>query len=282
VKKHFALFVSLIMLMCILTSCGGSSADPDTAAEDAAQNNQVTEEQEDGGDQPEETEEPEASEPSVTLRFDTHAYPDPGNHDRYNVLTYATNSGDQTARATIRYKAYDHDGNVLDVFDNFNGKYNEEFEQDVYIPANVTDFPVAFSLPAGFKYDYSTGKDMPEIDHMEMELLEVQVEETEDIKEHFTPGEPEIKSNQIYIYVKFDQVVEDRYSTLFANYTLLGYSGGNVTAVCCRNDYPYGSSSFSVSYAKENSDSSFLVYHDVPRETVDTWELYLGCISGQA
>lgn len=219
--------------------------------------------------------------PVVSLEFDPHAYRDTNDNDYFNALAYCANSGGFPSCATVKYRAFDAEGKALMVYDRYHDRYTDEFKTNIFVPAFVKDYPVAFTLAAGFGFDVRTGETMPDIDHLEFEAVEISAVETEDLREYFTPGEPEIRDNHIYLYVKFDQEIADNYTSLFADYTLLGYSDGELIAVCCRNDFPFGSSAASVAYAVENNDSSLLVYHRVPREPVEKWEFYLGCIAGE-
>ena len=274
-NKKLLTILSILLVMTLLAACGGAQTSPEPAPEAPAESG---EQAENVPDQPEEEPVPEA--PAVSLEFDPHAYQSTDDDESFNALVYVTNSTDAIASADFKYKAYDQDGNVISVFDMFGGRYKEVFNQTVYVPAGVKDFPVGFMLPGGFGYNYETGEVMPEIDHIEFELTGTGSVDAEDLKEHFTPGEPEIRENHIYLYVPFDQEIADSYATLYPNYTLLGYSNGELTTVCCRNDFPYGTSSISVDYMKEHYDSSILIYHYAPSEPVDQWELYLGCIGG--
>ncbi len=274
----------MLFMFSLMTACSGENpsagSDPAQTDEGISQSNEDANETTGTDDMTEEAETPAAHE-TITLVFDPHAYQDPGDDDRLNALVYATNNSDNTAMATVRYRVYDIEGNVISAFDQFNSKYYEQFKEDIFIPAGAKDFPVAFSLPSGYKYDLSTGQDMPEVDHIEFELLETKETDLKDLRSHFESGEPEIRENHIYIYVKFDEEIGNSYTTLYPSYTLLGYSGDTVTTVCCKNDYPYGNSSYSVAYAKENNNSSILVYHHIPNEAVDKWGLFLGCVGGE-
>lgn len=306
-KRILALTVSLLLVLCLCTACGeksqsesvedvlGSRApvsgnqekpDPQSSQDAAAESGNQTEQP----DEPSATESTEESggeelppAPAASLRFDPKLYQDPNDDDRYNVLTYATNSGDRPAAVTVRYRGFDKDGNAMSVFDMFRGVRTQEFRTTLYIPAGVEEFPVAFGLPTGFKFDMSTGEEMPEIDHMEYEVIDVQEADAEDLRYHFLPGvsEPEIRENHIYIYVKLDDEIADNYASIYANYTILGITGNEVTAVCCANSFPYGTSSFSVSYANEHNDGSVLIYHHVPLDPVDVWQLYIGCVAAE-
>ena len=298
-KKPLLLIVSVLLCFSLLAACGGgepsSVPSPSPAAESAPQRSAApasgadaspvptqpagTAAPEETAPAPEESEPPAA--PAVSLDFDPHAYEDHGENDRFNGLIYATNDGDAPIRADFRYRAFDKDGGVIQVYDQFRDRYSESVKTSVYIPAGVKDFPLGFALPSGYGYDLKAGKEMPEIDHLEFELLETAEEPTEDLRAHFTPGDPEIRENHIYIYMKFDEEIAGNYDSLYADYTLLGYTDGVLTAVYCRNGYPYGTSSYSVAYATEHNDGALLVYHFVPQDLADRWELYPGCIAGR-
>ena len=273
-KKILMLTVAMLLVFGLLTACGGSDSAPEPAPEESAES-----------ETPEENvlaqEEETPAAPAVSLVFDPKAYQNTNSDDYFEALVYATNTGDIPACATIRYKGFDKDGNVMEVYDQFYDRYSEELKESIYIPAGVSDFPIGFTLPVGFGYNYKTGETMPEIDHLEFELIETSDETTEDLKEHFMPGEVEVRENHIYCYVQFDQEIAENYVSIFPDYTLLGYANGVLTTVCCRNSYPYSNSFYSVDYAIENTDNAFLIYHYAPRETIDKWELYLGCIGGE-
>ena len=281
-KKITALIVSLILVLCLLAACGGNAPSGNVPAntQNSAGQNQENNTNTNSNTKPAAPADV-APAPSVNLRFETAAYLDPSVNDTYNALAYASNSGNKTARVTVKYRALDKDGNVIKFFDQFKGSYREDSTATIYVPAGAKDLPIGFALPTGYAYDYSTGKEVPPMDHMDFEVTKIEDEEFKDLKEHFTPGGPTVKENHIYIYVKFDQEIGDNYKSIYANYTLLGYSNRVLTTVCCRNDYPLGSSSFPVDYAKEKNDSSILVYHSIPREPVDKWELHLGCIGAR-
>lgn len=305
-KKLLALFVSVLLVLCLCTACGEesrpepaediSSSAPVPGSQDKPESRSSEAPAPDSRDQTEQPDEPSAAEstaensgddtpaaPAASLRFDPKLYQDPNSDDIYNVLAYATNTGEKPAMATVRYKAFDKDGNALSVFDLSKGRNIEEFRTTLYIPAGVEEFPVAFGLSSGFKVDFATGEEMPEIDHMDFEVLDVLDADAEDLRDHFLSGagEPEIRENHIYIYVKLDDEIAENYSSVYPNYTLLGMTGNEVTAVSCANYFPYGTASLSVSYAKEHNDGSLLIYHRVPSEPVDTWQLYIGCVGAQ-
>lgn len=283
-KKTLILIILMLFIFSLMTACSGENpsagSDPAQTDEGISQSGNDSNEKTDTDNMAEEGDTTPRNEP-VTLVFDSHAYQDPGNDDYLNALFYATNNSDKVVMVTIQYRVYDKEGNVISAFDQFKNKYYEQYKEELFIPAGARDLPVAFSLPSGYKYDLSTGQDMPEVDHIEFELIETEETELEDLRSHFEPGEPEIRENHIYIYVKFDEEIENSYTSLYPSYTLLGYSGDTVTTVCRRNDYPYGNSSYSVAYAKENNNSSLMVYHHIPNDTVDKWELFLGCIGGE-
>ncbi len=299
-KRAFALILSLLFVLCLFAACG-EKAPEQPSSEEATQNSQSapapsspesapsegsgTASAESTASEESETSNSEESSntpaPAVTMDFDPKPYQDPGDDDRLNVLAYASNSGSKPAMVKIRYKAFDLEGNALSVYEMFRGTSREEYVSTVYVPAKSEKFPVAFALPTGFKYNYEKQEDMPEIDHIDFEVLEIGEADVEDLRDHFTAGEPEIRENHIYIYVKFDSEIGDNYASLYPNYTLLGYSGDTVTTISCITYFPGGTSSFSVGYAKKNNDSSLLVYHHIPIEPIDRWELYLGCIAAE-
>ena len=104
----------------------------------------------------------------------------------------------------------------------------------------------------------------------------------EDMVSHFTPGEYYIKNDHLYYPILFDEEISGSCTTVRGNYTILGYSGGEVVAVCCRTDLPFSSSSWSVDYAKENNEGALLAYHDTPYgTTIDYWEIFLGCFNAE-
>lgn len=277
-KKALAIIVCLLLVLCLFSACG----DNGTPSPQPPQNTGDQTDRPDGPAPADNTEENAPEAQPVTVTFDPKLYPNTDNDDYYNALAYVTNSGDKPAQVKIRYRAFDKEGKVMSFFDQFKGRYLEQATDVLYVPAGAKELPVGFVLPSGFRYDLSAGKEMPEIDHMEFEVLEISEEASEDLAAHFTPGDPEVRSNHLYIYVKFDQEIADKYSSLYPNYTVLGYSNGTLTTVCCKNSFPNGTSSISVEYAKEKNDSSILVYHHIPSDPVDKWELYLGCIGAQS
>ena len=297
-KKPLLLIVSVLLCFSLLAACGGgepsSVPSPSPAAESAPQSSAApagganaspvptqpagTAAPEETAPAPEESEPPAA--PAVSLEFDPHVYRDTNDKNIFNALVYTANGGEVPVRADFRYRAYDKDGSVIRIYDQFHDRYSEAVKASVYVPAGVKDHPLGFKLPSGYGYDYKADKEMPEIDHLEFELLDTEEEPTEDLRAHFTPGDYEIKENHIYMYLKFDGEIADNYASLYPDYTLLGYSDGVLTTVCCRNSYPYGTSS-SVAYAVEHDDGALLAYHRVPTDPVDRWELYPGCIAGE-
>ena len=245
-----ALLISIFLILSLLSACGGESIAADGSA-------------------------------PVTLEFDSHAYPHTNDRNYYVGLVYASNSSDKPVEASFKYKVYDADGNALQAFDQFRGGYREQFSSSVYIPAGAENMPIGFLLASGLIYDMNTGEDMPPVDHIEYEFTKWREETTEDLRPHFTQGEYYIKNNDLYWPISFDQEISDNYSSIYADYTILAYSDGEVVVVCCRNDYPYGGSSWNVSYAKENNDGVFNAYHYAPYNIpIDNWEIYLGCFSG--
>ena len=271
-KKIVSSVVLLFVILTLFSGCSGK--------EEAEITENNTAETAETAAPTEETEE-SLKEDFVSLNFDPRVYQSPDGDDYLNVLVYASNSSDQIARVKIRYRAFDSDGNVFSVFEQFGGKYREQFTEELFIPAGAKDLPVAFVLPMGFRYDLRADKQMPEIDHMEYEILETEKTELEDLADHFSPGEQELKGGNIYVYVGFDQDVADSYEAIYPNYTILGYKDGEVAAVCCQDWFPYSTGSYSVAYAKENSNSSILAYHSLPAEAVDEWKFFLGCVGGK-
>lgn len=275
--KQLLRIAAVSLSVFLLAACAGSDTSSDQqpaeSADSAVQNDTET-----NADPDKETAQ---ESPSVFIRFDSHVYRNTDDDDFLNALTYATNNSDKTVQITIRCQAFDADGNVISAYDQFKGRYIDTYTTDLFVPAGVKDLPVAFVLPTGFRYDISKDEYMPEIDHLDLEMIGSQETDLEDLRDHFTVGVPEIKENHIYINVRFDEDIADNYTAIYPDHTLLGYSGDTVTTVCCRNSFPYGTSSVSVSYAKEHNDSSMLVYHDVFQEPADRWELYLGCIGAK-
>ncbi len=283
-NKTFLRITSLFLAMSLLSACASGApagSTPAGSAESTAEATASTEAQ--PGEEVTPFAEPEETTPElqIAVQFDPNAYQDPDNEDYLNALTYVTNPSVNTVQLTIQCQAFDEGGNLISAYDQFNGKYIEKYRTDLYVPAGVENLPIGFTLPMGYKYDISTDKNMPAVDHLEFELLEAQEVEWEDLRGFFTLSSLEEKSGHIYAYEKFDQEIADNYTALYPNYTLLGYSNGEVISVSCQNSYPHGTTSVSVSYAKENTDSSMMIYRSVPKEPVDLWELYLGCVGGE-
>ena len=222
-----------------------------------------------------------AAEPEIIIDYDPNAYQDPDSDNYLNALIYASNPSGQVMQVTIRCQVFDEEGTLMSAYDQITGKSIEKYRTTLYVPAGTERFPIGFTLPAGYRYDISTDKYMPAVGHLEFELLEAQPVESEDLRDHFTLTSLEEKNSHIYAYEKFDQEIADKYSTLYPSYTLLGYAGDEVVSVSCQNSYPMGTSSVSVSNARENTDSSIMVYRSVPNVPVDRWELYLGCVGGE-
>jgi len=275
-NKKVSLIVVLFLILSLLTSCGKTepSSVPDTGTEGSGQSTadpgQAQPQDDDGGD-----DEDSRAGDTLSFVFDPNAYEHTNDDDFMYALVYATNRSEKAVRATLRYRIFDKEGNQISVYDRFKGRNSDQFTADLAVPCGAEDLPICFLLPDGIKYDYSTGEEMPEVDHVEFELVDTLEYDYEDLSEHFAPGEPEFKNDHLYLYVDYDQYISDNFGNLHFNYTLLGYSGGAVTCVCG------GSNNYSVEYGNENYDGSVLVYHRLPKEPVDEWKLFLGEVSGE-
>ncbi len=270
-------FIAVCMSFGLLTACSGGSSSQKQAAPDPVK----SAEPESTAAEVQPSEEATPAVPAYSMDFDPKAYVNPDDDRLLNALMYATNHSDRPVEMTVRCQAFDTEGNIISAFSLSKGEYVDEQTMKLYIPAEADHRPVAAALLPGYRYDMSTGQQMPEIDHLEFELLETKDSEWGEISEHFTPGEPEIRDGHIYVNVGFDQDVEEKYTSVYADYTILGYTGDAVTAVICSRNYPYGASSLSVEYAKESNNNALLIYHDIPNDPVDRWEIYMGCISGE-
>ncbi len=273
-KKCFALILLLLLTVCLLTACGtkDSSPSPDPAAPDVPQPEA----------QPDDTPEETVPEESVlSIEFDPKTYPDPGSDDVINALAYASSTSDKPVQVTVRYRVFDAEGNAIKAYDLSRGRELDQFETFLFIPAGAEDLPVAFSLHSGLRFSFESGEEMPEISRVEFETVDTQEVDFDDLADHFTVGDPQTDNYNITIPVGFDQEIADNYRSIYADYTLLGYKDGDVIAVYCKNDFPYGTSSYSVSYAVENSGSSISAYHYIYGVQADEWKLHLGCIAGE-
>lgn len=270
-RKILSVLLILMLMVSMLTACGKKEADP--VPDPAPQEDSVPEDQ-----SPEEPQEPVKPADPVTIRFDTKAYEDPGSDEVFCALAYATSTSEKPVEVSVRYSAYDAEGNVIKVFDRFGNKYREKFETSLFVPAGAADMPVSFRLADGFGYNYETDEEMPEIDHLEIETLSMQEDSHKDLSSHFTPGDPQTDDYNLRILVKFDQDIADNYEMVYADYTILAYKDGQITAAYSRQGFPYGDS-FSVSYGVENHDGSILLYHDIYGLNADEYKLYLGCIN---
>ena len=267
--------ILLSLILFVLAACGSKTQEvpsSETAQSEAETETAPVEENT--------AEETPASEP-VTLTFDPHVYENSNDDTYLNVLSFATNSSDKVVMATISCKAFDADGQIISMYDWIRDKSSEKWQTDLFIPAGVEDHPIAFTLPQGFRYNIKEDSYLPEIDHMEFEVLATQEMELEDLRAHFTPVEEKVNGNTISYFMSFDQEIADKYSSLYVNYALICYSGDEITGVCCRNDFPYASSSYSVADAVENRDSRLLAYHDVPNVPITEWKMYIGCVAGE-
>jgi hypothetical protein len=259
-KKVLAFIVSMLLVLGLLTACG-SNEPAQSSPDQPAESGETAPEPE---DVPEPAEEPAPEEDAVAIEFDSHAYPDTDDQDYYVGLLYASNSSDTVAEVSFRYKVYDVDGNVMEAYDPWYGRYNEEFSETVFVPAGAKERPIGFLLAPGLVYNLDKNEDMPAADYVEYEFKASEEVPVEDLAAHFTPGELTISSGHLHYPIKFDQEIADKYSSVYGNYTILGYSNGEVAAVCCRNSFPRGTSSWSVQYAKDSGDDAFEAYHDEP------------------
>ena len=277
-KKVLAFIISLLLVLGLLTACGSD----DSAQSSPEQPEQASEPAAEPESSEEPAEEPAPEERSVALEFDPHPYPDTTDQNYYVGLVYASNSSDQIVMASFQYEVYDADGNVMQAYNMWNGRYEEEFSESVFIPAGAKDLPIGFLLASGLRYDMNKGEDMPEAGRVEYRFVSSEEVPVEDLAAHFTPGEWYIDNGHLHYPIAFDQEIADNYSSVSGNYTILGYANGELAAVCRRNDFPGGTGSWSVSYAKENSNGAFEAYHYAPYDiTIDNWEMYLGCFSGE-
>ena len=270
--KQTKKLISVFLILLVLLS-GCSKKEEETAAPETVEENTETQVKE-------EVKEEEKTEEDVLLNFDPLVYPNTDSDDLLNVLLYATNNTDKIMFVTVSYQAFDSDGNVIAAYDQFTDQSKEKSKVELFVPANVKDFPMAFILPMGYRFNIKENTYMPEIDHIDYEIKDKAVFDYMDLKEHFEADEAQIKNDHIYQYLGFDQEISDNYESLYMNYTILGYKGGRVSAVICGNDYPGGTSSRSVSNAKESEEGKILLYHDVYGQDVDEWKLFLGCVAG--
>lgn len=270
-RKLLSVLLILLLMMSILASCGQKEAEP--VPDPAPQEDTVPE------DQPsDDQQEPVKPADPVTISFDTRAYGDPGNDEVFCALAFASSTSDRPMEVSVRYRAYDAEGNIIKVFERFKNKYSEEFETSLFVPAGAVDMPVSFRLADGFGYNYDTGEEMPRIDHLEIETVSMQEDDHKDLSSHFTPSEPETDNYNIRILVKFDQDIADSYEMVYPDYTILAYKDGQIIAAYCRRSFPYGDS-FSVSYGVEKYDGAVLIYHYIYGLNADEYKLYLGCVN---
>ncbi len=285
-KKAIAAIISVMLIVSLLAACGSDSPVQNGGTQ-SGQTGETAEVSGDGAgsasqDGPMSGEEQLTAEPAVTLEFDPHPYPSMDSQDYYVGLLYATNNSDKVVEASFRYRVYDADGNAIEAYDQWNDRYAGEFSASVCIPADVKDFPIGFTLASDLRYDMKKDEEMPAADHVEYEFTESREGMIEDMVSHFTPGEYYIKNDHLYYPILFDEEISGSCTTVRGNYTILGYSGGEVAAVCCRTDLPGATSSWSVDYAKENNEGALLAYHDTPYgTTIDNWEIFLGCFNAE-
>ena len=145
------------------------------------------------------------------------------------------------------------------------------------MPAGVEDYPVAFHLSTSYTFDYAANAPMPAIDHLDCETVSCEAVLDEDLAGHFTAGEVSVDKYNLRMPLVFDETIANEYSDIYANYTLVGRSGGEIVSIVCSNL----SGSWSVQYALDNAQNYLQVYKDAPRETVEEWSFYPGFISGK-
>ena len=117
-RKILSVLLILMLMVSMLTACGKKEADP--VPDPAPQEDTQPEDQ-----SPEEPQEPVKPEDPVTIRFDTKAYEDPGSDEVFCALAYATRTSEKPVEVSVRYSAYDAEGNVIKVFDRFGNQYRE-------------------------------------------------------------------------------------------------------------------------------------------------------------
>ncbi|MBR6232473.1 MAG: hypothetical protein IKQ98_01490, partial [Erysipelotrichaceae bacterium] len=179
-KKTKKLIIAFLVLLAILSGCG--KKEEETALPENTEETAAAEVQE-------ETKEEEKAEEDVMITLDPQIYPNTDQSDYLNVLLYVTNNTDKIMGVTLSYQAFDSEGKVIAAYDQFSDRSKEKNKTDLFIPANVKDFPMAFTLPMGYRYNIKEDTYMPEIDHIDYEIVEEMPFEYDDIREHFEPEE---------------------------------------------------------------------------------------------
>ncbi|MBQ3488464.1 MAG: hypothetical protein IJI97_05505 [Clostridia bacterium] len=213
----------------------------------------------------------------VSLRYDARLFFDDWNMTMPICLTYATNRTDIPALMTLAVTAIDAGGEPIPIFDMMRGRTRQVNQFSLCVPAGVEDYPVAFRLPSSYTFDQAANAPMPAIDHLDCEVVSCVAILDEDLANHFTAGEVTVDQHNLRMPLVFDETIANEYSDIYANYTLVGRSGGEIVSIVCSNL----SGSWSVQYALDNAQNYLQVYKDAPRETVEEWSFYPGFISGK-
>ena len=213
----------------------------------------------------------------VSLRYDARLFFDDWNMTMPICLTYATNRTDIPALMTLAVTAIDAGGEPIPIFDMMRGRTRQVNQFSLCVPAGVEDYPVAFRLPSSYTFDQAANAPMPAIDHLDCEVVSCVAILDEDLANHFTAGEVTVDQHNLRMPLVFDETIANEYSDIYANYTLVGRSGGEIVSIVCSNL----SGSWSVQYALDNDQNYLQVYKDAPRETVEEWSFYPGFISGK-
>lgn len=289
-KRAFLAILCLLLIPGLLAACGESPApsapapvSDDPAAEapqpSAPAAEAVPQEDAAPAEDAAAEEAPAPAEDPVTLRFDPQPYVHTDDDEYYVGLVWAGNRSESPVEVTFTYQVFDAEGNPISAFNMMKGRREEKFTASVFIPAGAEELPIGFVLASGLVYDLEQDMQQAPAARVDYELADWQAVPAEDLAAHFTPGELSLDNGHLTWPIGFDETISANYSSVYADYTILGYSGDQVAAVCCRNDYPYGNSSWSVSYALENG-GFFMAYHTVPYDRViDRWEIFPGCFA---
>lgn len=213
----------------------------------------------------------------VSLRYDARLFFDDWNMTTPICLTYATNRTDIPAMMTLAVTAIDAGGEPIPIFDMMLGRTRQVNQFSLCVPAGVEDYPVAFHLSTSYTFDYAANAPMPAIDHLDCEVVSCVAILDEDLANHFIAGEVSVDKYNLRMPLVFDETIANEYSDIYANYTLVGRTGGEIVSIVCSNL----SGSWSVQYALDNAQNYLQVYKDAPRETVEEWSFYPGFISGK-